>query len=125
MAAIDIKELAKDSQRLPLWRRNLYLTMVGGAIVIAAMLVFVAMSLYRNSDAMRLDLSRPGYQEVRDQVVRDRDMSSFSPTGPLTPAVLDEFNSKYDEALSHVQGVNAFAPDALSDSALSLPQVAP
>ena len=125
MGSIDINELTKESQQLPLWRRNLYLTMVGGAIVIAAALVFIAMSLYRNSDAMRLDLSRPGYQEVRDQVSRDRDVSSFSPTGPLTPAVLDEFNRKYDEALDHVHGVNAFEADALSDSALSLPQVAP
>ena len=125
MASIDIKELAAESKRLPLYRRNLYITMVVGAILLAAVLVLIAMSLYRNSDAMRLDLSRPGYQDVRSQVIRDRDVSSFSPTGPLNSAVLDEFNRKYDDALDQVNGINAFRPDALSDDALSLPQVAP
>lgn len=125
MADVNIKELAEDAKRLPVWRRHQYLVMVVGAVAIATVLVIISMGLYRNSDAMRLDLSRPGYQEVRSQVARDRDISTFSPTGSLTPAVIDSFNEMYDDALSHIHGVDAFRVDALSDDALSLPQITP
>lgn len=91
--------------------------------MLAMVLVLIAMQLYRNSDAMRLDLSRPGYQKVRDQVGRDHEVSSFSPTGPITAAVLDEFRHKYDGSLSHVGGVDAFRVDTLSDEALLLPTI--
>ena len=123
MADIDIKQLAEGSKHLPWWRRNFYLVMVAGAILVAMVLVLVAMQLYRNSDAMRLDLSRPGYQKVRDQVGRDHEVSSFAPTGPISPATLNEFRRKYDDSLGRVGGVDAFRVDALSDEALSLPAV--
>lgn len=125
MAEIDVKQLSAESKQLPWWRRSFYLVMVGGAILVATVLVFVAMQLYRNSDAMRLDLSRPGYQAVRDQVGRDHDISSFSPTGPINSSALDEFRRKYDESLKRINGVDAFRGDALSDDALTLPNISP
>lgn len=125
MSSVDIKQLNHEAQQLPWWQRNLYLVMVVGAIVVALLLVAVAMRLYSDSEAFHLDLSRPDYQEVRDQVGRDYAVSSFSPTGPLTPAVMDEFERKYDESLGRMQSMDAFSVDALSDDALSLPSIVP
>lgn len=120
---IDIKQLARDARHMPFWRQHLFLVMVVGALIIALFLVMISMNLYRSSGAAQLDLSRPGYEKVREQVSRSTEVRSFAPTGELTPAALDEFRQMYQRSMDNITEVDAWRPDSLSDSALSLPQV--
>lgn len=120
---VDAKQLAREAKQLSYWQRHRFLLMVGSAIVLALFMVMIAMNLYRSSGAAQLDLSRPGYEAVRDQVGRDSEMTAFPQTGELTPAALDEFDRIYTESLDELSEVDAFAPGALSDSALELPNI--
>lgn len=121
---VDIKDLAREASKLPYWRRHLFLVMVIGSIVLAMFMVLIAMNLYRSSGAAQLDLSRPGYEKVREQVGRSSEVRAFSPTGELTPAAIDEFRQLYQRGMDNITEVDAWQLDALSDSSLSLPEIA-
>lgn len=120
---IDAKQLAQEAKGMSFWRQHLFLVMVVGAIILALFLVMIAMNLYRSSGAAQLDLSRPGYERVREQVGRSNEVRSFAPTGELTPEALDEFRQLYQRSLDNITEVDAWRVDALSDTALSLPKV--
>lgn len=98
------------------------ITMVFVSIVIALFLVFVAMTLYNSSGAAQLDLSRPGYEDVRKKVQQDTTTVSFSATGPLDEAALKEFSGKYDKEISDIQRQDVFASEALSEKSLQIDQ---
>lgn len=120
---VDVKQLMHEAKGMSYWRRHLFIVMVIGAIVLAMFLVMVAMNLYRSSGAAQLDLSRPGYESVREQVGRSEELRSFAPTGALTAEALDEFERLYQRSLSNISEIDAWRSDALSDTALSLPEV--
>ncbi len=98
------------------------ITMVVISIVIALFLVFVAMALYNSSGAAQLDLSRPGYEDIRKKAQQDTTTVSFSATGTLDETALKEFASKYDKELESLQRSDVFATDALSQKSLQIDQ---
>lgn len=97
--------------------------MIFGAIGIAFILVLVAMSWYINSTAIELDLSRPAYQNVRDQVSKDTQTTSFPSTGVIDEAAVQTFRQMYSDQYDKAVGVNGFGSEALSDQALELPEI--
>lgn len=97
-----------------------FIGMMVGVILIAMFLVGVAMALYNNSGAAQLDLSRPGYQSVRDQVVSTDDFTSFPASGAIDQQALDQFRSLYEEQSKQATNVDAFGGDVMSDKALSI-----
>jgi hypothetical protein len=96
--------------------------MIISAILIALFLVYVALSLYQNSGAIQLDLSRPGYDSARKEAVKDTQVfKGFNTDGPINKDALKEFDGLYKQkAAEALIGIDAFSGDALSDSALSL-----
>lgn len=115
--------LKAEAQHVGFWQQHRFLIMVGGAIVLSLFMVGIALSSYHNSGTAQLDLSRPGYQEVREQVDREGDNRRFSANGPLDEAALTEFRELYDEQAKSAQAEGSFAPEALSDEALELDRV--
>lgn len=112
-----------EAEELSTWQRHRFLLMVFGAIGISIILVTIAMSLYINSTAIELDLSRPAYQSVRDQAGKDISATAFSSTGALDSAALKEFDAMYTDQYDKVVGASSFGSDALSDQALELPAI--
>lgn len=106
--------------RLNRLQQHRFISMVIGAIAIALFLVGVAMALYNSSDAAQLDLSRPGYQSVRDQVVSTDDFDSFPASGLIDKAALEQFRKLYSEQANEATGVDAFGGDVMSDKNLSI-----
>lgn len=103
-------------------RAHQFIAMIIIAIVIALFLVYVALSLYQNSGAIQLDLSRPGYDSARQEAVKDNEVfKGFASDGPINKDTLNEFDNLYKQkAAEALIGIDAFSGDALSDSALSL-----
>jgi hypothetical protein len=95
-----------------------YSLFVGGAIVIALLLVGVSLWLYRASGTLQLDLSRPGYQSVRDQAQGDQQYNGFDATGPINKSTTTDFQSLYNEEIKRVTTGTNFGGDPLSDTAL-------
>lgn len=95
--------------------------MIGLSIIVALILVGVSMALYVSSGASQLDLSRPGYRAVSDQVVtNDSDFGNYSATGTLDQSAIDQFKTLYDKQSAKAQAVDAFGGDPLSPDALEL-----
>lgn len=95
-----------------------FLVMIIGAIIIAIFLVGIAMNLYKSSGTAQLDLSRPGYQSVREQASRTDTFDGFSAVGQLDKAAAQEFNAMYEKRAKKVTSVDGFGSDALGAGTL-------
>lgn len=101
--------------------KNRFVLMLLGAISVSLLLVILSMWLYNISGAAQVDLSRPGYQSVRDKVVKEETIGqSFSSTGPVDDTALKEFRTLFDTTASKIQSTDTFAGDQLSDKALGI-----
>jgi hypothetical protein len=117
---MSIEELRRDTAAMTGWEKHRFFLLIAGVIAIAIFLVSVALSLYNSSGAAQLDLSRPGYQAVRNQANRDTSTASFSSTGELDKAALDQFSKLYGEQSGKVTSVDSFDEAALSPDSLQL-----
>lgn len=114
------EQLVKDSSELSFKDRHKFLVAVGGCIVIALFLVGVSLALYASSGAAQLDLSRPGYQSVRQQATHSDTMDAFPGTGSLDKDVIEQFRKLYDERAGQATSVDSFGGGVMSDEALSI-----
>lgn len=123
MSQVDYKQLAAEADRLPFWKRHRFWLMISSALGVAFFLVLVALNLYSSSDAILVDLSLPEYEDYREEILRDNGQSAFEAEGPLNDAAFTEFEVQYDERANSILKSDGFAPEAMSDAALSLPQI--
>lgn len=115
---MSIDELKKDAFAMTAWQRHRFLGLVAGVICLALVLVVVALQLYNTSGAAQLDLSRPGYQDVRKRAIHNDNTMSFSSSGPVDQSTVDQFTKLYDERAKNVLSVDSFDEAALSDDSL-------
>lgn len=103
-------------------RAHQFLVMVTIVILVSLFLVYVALSLYRSSGTLQLDLSRPGYDSAREEATKDTEVfKGFSADGRIDAESLNEFDSLYKQKASEALiDIADFSGDALSDSALTL-----
>lgn len=102
-------------------KRHQFITIVASAILISLFLVYVALSLYRSSGALQLDLSRPGYDNARKEASKDKQIfKGFSSEGEINQKSLDEFSEMYRQKGIEALSVDAFSGTALSDETLML-----
>lgn len=102
------------------WREHKFLLLVGATIVTSLVLVGVALGMYARSGAAQLDLSRPGYQDVREHADRNDQLTAFPATGKITEESLEQFKKLYDPQSKRVIDYESFGGDPLSDKALGL-----
>lgn len=100
--------------------KHRYVLMISSAILIALALTGLGLVLYKMSGAEQLDLSRPGYDMVRESATTDEKFDSFSSTGPIDEKALDEFRKLYDQQANKATAVDSFGGDALSDESLQI-----
>jgi hypothetical protein len=85
------------------------------AIGLALFMTVFSVTIYISSGVSTLDLSRPGYERVREQIGESGPMESFSSNGPLNPEVIDEFLELYDGNLERLENTNDFSDSNLKD----------
>lgn len=91
------------------------------AIVICLVLTVFSVLLYVITGTSKLDLSRPGYEEVRKQVTRTSpDESSFESSGSLDGKVLGDYLEKYKKQAQTLSKYDSFNPHLLDDTPLGL-----
>lgn len=116
------QELVDEARNLSTWERHRFLLMIGLAIVVALSLVGVSMALYYNSGTAQLDLSRPGYQSVRDQASMSDDFTGFSDSGPVNLETLQEFRELYEQRAAEATNYDSFGGDVMSNEGLGIDQ---
>ncbi len=119
------EELIAEALHLDGWQQHKFMVLVGMTILLSLVLVCVSLWLYNSSGAAQLDLSRPGYQSVRDQVKQSNDFTGFSSSGSIDKDTLEEFRKLYDEQLKEATAVQSFGGDVMSDEALGIGPAAP
>jgi hypothetical protein len=102
------------------WQRHKFMALVGITILIALFLVGVAMALYSSSGAAQLDLSRPGYQSVREQASRTSDFEGYPATGKLDAKAISDFKTMYDKKAKEATAVDSFGGTVMTDQSLSI-----
>lgn len=117
---MSIDDLRHDTVHMTKWEQHRFLMLVAGVIAISVFLVSVALSLYNSSGAAQLDLSRPGYQAVRNQAKRDIVSTSFPSSGPLDKESLDQFSKLYAEQSGKVTSVDSYDAAALGEDSLQM-----
>lgn len=114
------EKLFTERSQLTKFQQDRFLWMVSGSVVIALFLVGVALALYASSGTAQLDLSRPGYQSVREQAATDSSFNGFSASGELDQKAIEQFRKLYDERAKQATSVDSFGGDVLSDKSLSI-----
>ena len=105
--------------QLTTMREHRFLVMICGVIAIAGVMVWIAMDMYNTSGAAQVDLSRPGFQEVRKQAARDAEPETYKTEGSITKQSLDEFKKMYQQRRSKIAD-GTFDPNVLSVESLQL-----
>lgn len=100
-------------------RRNIVYFIVG-SVLAAFALVLVSMSLYISSGAAQLDLSRPGYKSVQNEVEPTDTFESFPASGEVNNTVIDQFLKLFKKQVKPVDSIDVFSPAALDEQALGL-----
>lgn len=91
------------------------------ALVVSVAMTGVSMWIYAASGAIKLDLSRPGYEKVRQEVTANDDSQQPYPSsGALTPEALKDFRERLDKSQADLNGAGNFNGDTLTDKNLGL-----
>lgn len=114
------EDLTREAHKLDFQSKYRFLVFIAIAVALAAFLVSVALALYNSSGAAQLDLSRPGYQSVREQAPRSTTYEGFPASGTLDTESLVEFRKLYKEKSKEAQAIDSFSGDVISDKALSI-----
>lgn len=96
-----------------------FVVLITGSVIIALLLVAVSMQLYSSSGTAQLDLSRPGYKSVRDQIRPEDAYDGFSASGPIDDAALKNFKELYDKRAKDASA-DAFGSDVLGEQTLGI-----
>jgi hypothetical protein len=114
------EELLVEAKELSQWQQHKFMVLVAATIAVSLLLVVVALWLYNTSGAAQLDLSRPGYQSVRDKVEHSNDFDGFSFSGTIDEEALSEFRDLYDKQLKEATTVESFGGDVMDDDSLGI-----
>lgn len=109
-------------EELSYWERHRFLVLIGVTLVISFVLVVISMTIYHVSGSAQLDLSRPGYISVSDQVERDDTIDSYSAFGPVNDETVKEFTNLYDAQAVKAKAIEAFNGDPLNPEVLEFGQ---
>jgi len=120
----DTKVIETTEEELTFLGRHRFMILIAGTIFISIVLVIVSLIYYNVSGSAQLDLSRPGYQSVSDQVDRDDTVLDYSAFGPVNKTTIDEFTKLYDIQAKKAKAVDAFNGDPLNPELLEFGAVA-
>ncbi len=116
MSDLPIEPTENEPQGFNRWSKHRFVIMIIVAISIAIGLVVLSLLMYARSGAAQLDLSRPGFSEVRDQIESsDSKINFFSATGSIDDEALEEFRELYEEYSTQATSIDAFGGDPLGD----------
>lgn len=110
---------------LSFWDRHRFMLLIVLTIIIAISMTVVALVMYNVSGSAQLDLSRPGYQSVSDQVVREEPSREFTSYGPVTRETLEDFMKLFTESSDRAKAVDAFNGDPLNPEVLEFTESSP
>jgi len=99
--------------------RHRFAFAIAVVILITFLMTAISMSLYVSSGASRLDLSRPGFEQARKDIIPTPD-DKFSAEGKVDAATVDEFEKLYQKQRVYLNNLGDFEDSSLDDASLRL-----
>lgn len=103
---------------LSFWDRHRLSLLLIITVVVAITLTIVSVIIYNSSGAAQLDLSRPGYRSVSDQVEKNDEIDTYGSSGRVDKETIEEFMKLYDAQAAKAKAVDAFNGDPLNPEVL-------
>lgn len=102
-------------------QRHQFAFLVSSAVLVAAILTTISVVIYVMSGAINIDLSRPGYESVRDETAdAPEDDMPFSSSGKIDDDARNDFLRRLEAYQTEMNQMNDFGGDSLSDKSLNL-----
>ena len=102
-------------------RTHQFVAFIVLVILITCLITFIGLSIYVSSGTIKLDLSRPGYEKVRNEVQQSAAQQTFSSSGSLDSAAIKQFNSQLNSSVTDLKNSGNFGgASSLSDQSLGL-----
>lgn len=114
----DVAAPSSSNDQETIWMRYRFALLLAGSIVASLILTVISMTIYTQSGAAQLDLSRPGYRSVSDKVEKEDTVSTFSPTGSVDKDVIKDFINLYKTQADKTKAIDAFNGDPLNPEVL-------
>lgn len=89
-------------------------------LLIAFVMTVVSLELYRHSGAIKLDMSRPGYEKVRKEVEKSRDDQPFANSGVLDKRAVKDFDDRIKKYQDELKKLGGYDAAQIEDSDLNL-----
>lgn len=90
------------------------------AILLSIVLTCISVAWYSLDGSSKLDLSRPGYEQVRTQVLSNDTQKTYDTTSPVTKSAIDSFITEYDNRSKELQSYGSFSDGTLDDNNIQL-----
>lgn len=90
------------------------------AILLSIVLTCISVAWYSLDGSSKLDLSRPGYEQVRTQVLSNDTQKTYDTTSPVTKSAIDSFTTEYDSRSKELQSYGSFSDGTLDDNNIQL-----
>lgn len=93
-------------------------------VAIALVMTLISLELYRRSGAIKLDMSRPGYEAVRTEVEKSSDDQPYDSSGPLNDSAINDFEDRIKKYQSELDELGTYDNSIISDDSLNLTEPA-
>lgn len=100
--------------------RHQFVCFVILCIVVALVMTIISLELYRRSGAMKLDMSRPGYEKVRTEVEKSTDDQPYDSTGAFTEEAVSDFDNRIDKYQQELDAMGDYDNASITDQSLNL-----
>jgi hypothetical protein len=116
-----LRKIPGSKKMRPIVNRYKLAFAITGAVIICLLLTVFSVVLYAITGTAKLDLSRPGYEEVRRQISKKSPSdTSFEPNGSLSSAIITDYLKEYKKQSSAINKYDNFNPRLLDDGSLGL-----
>lgn len=93
---------------------------VVSCIIVAIVMTGISLVLYQRSGAMKLDMSRPGYESVRTEVEKSNDDQPYSSSGAFDDEVIQDFENRIDKYRDELNNMGDYDNASITDESLNL-----
>ena len=100
--------------------RYQFTVMITLVVLITALLTVVSIWVYTYSGAINIDLSRPGYEQNREETTVTETETQFQTNGPIDKNTVDDFNERLETLQKEINSMNKFPNNVMSDKALDI-----
>ena len=94
--------------------------MILSVVALTVIMTVASIWIYTSSGAINIDLSRPGFENIREETSASDPETQFKSSGPIDKDSVDDFNTRLESLQVKINSMNNFSNDVMSDESLGI-----